>query len=282
VLARRFSLSLHTLRVIFHGMAMNDKSMANFQLPEMEYSVQLNNLGVQCLDAGCDQHFIMSLFNESLHENLLNMTGGPSALTSSEQKNRIDQTMIEIRQAEFRPRNRQQRRISWCGSFVYTKAILLGMPERTDVIPDDMELSEDDVSITTAVTSAIILYNLGLINHLIGFSLGEANQVYTRKARKLYEMAFSLVSDALDIDAKTVGSPIVIATLNNLGQINQEIGRFDLSKECFEKLSKILLAMALTAENVVNNQNALVSESDWAGLLFNAMIFQNEMGAPAA
>jgi tetratricopeptide (TPR) repeat protein len=265
-------------------MTMNYESMATCLLlaPEMEYSLQLNNLGVHCLNAGCDQHFVMSLFNEALDENLLTVRGLPSASTSSEQRSRIYQTMIEIRQAENRPRNQQQRRISWCGSFVYTKAIPLFMPERTVVSCNDVELSEDDVSIATAVTSATILFNMGLTHHLIASSLGESNQVFTRKARKLYEMALSLLRDALDVDAKTVGSLIVIATLNNLGQVNQEIGRFDLSKGCFEKLSKFLLAMALTDENVFNDQNVLVSESDWAGLLYNTIIFQNQMGAPAA
>jgi tetratricopeptide (TPR) repeat protein len=246
---------------------------------DMDYSAQLNNLGVICLNAGCDQHFVMRLFNDSLHENLLNIKGQPSTANAEEQKRRIDQSIIELRRAEQWSRNPlQPGKIANGGCFVYTKAILL-QSEQTEMEKGDLDVPDDEISMFSAVRSATILYNLGLMNHLIAFSSAEVNQVFTDKARKLYEMAFSLLSHAY---ANSGGSFVVIAVLNNLGQINREIGRFDQSNEYFEKLCTFLLGMSTIPEYDANGMNAIVSESDWAGLVFNAMVLQNKVGAPAA
>lgn len=162
------------------------------------------------------------------------------------------------------------------GAFVYRKGFMLSPPAGEDESSGSTLEKFQRAMRKCAFESAFLLFNFGLVCHLRGDQIGyNTNQV--KKAVKLYNMALGLVQDVLNSNGYLLlDSRLVIAILNNLGEIYYEQGHYQLSKKCFRDLSEVLISMKRSG--VDRN----VDQGDWVGFISNAMVLIDPKVAPAA
>jgi tetratricopeptide (TPR) repeat protein len=202
----------------------------------------------------------------------LSHPGDPALLSPEEQQYRLDhaQNLLEEK------RNRLQKPQDTCmlknreGPYVFDQPIAIE-PGNTSCVEQ----------------SATMLYNLALSHHLQGLnSNGGIQEEIANKAITLYESALSLVSDLVN-DAErqqarghqhnyNIDIRLIVACLNNIGQIHFEMGQYNLSEALFGRLSGVL--MTVRQSDVVSS----ISFGDWGGLILNTMTMVNPRLAPAA
>lgn len=122
--------------------------------------------------------------------------------------------------------------------------------------------------------SCVLLYNMGLTNHLSGIRNGDQENMAT--ALKLYEMSLTIAlrTKSLPIDA----SLLILALYNNMAHIYAQRSASDKTKFALVQMTRML--------ETANNPVDCLSEDDYVLFFLNTMIlFGGELNfhaAPAA
>jgi hypothetical protein len=143
------------------------------------------------------------------------------------------------------------------GSFISAHAILLSNDCCTN--PLDQEYCHRE--------SSCIMFNLALVHHWRGMQFGLSSLL--PKALKLYEMSFSLIQCGT---ATFDTQHMILALLNNMGQIHHELLQYKTSRQCFKNLKEILTIRATSSSD----------SPDVQGFLLNIMFLEAPQLAPAA
>jgi tetratricopeptide (TPR) repeat protein len=155
------------------------------------------------------------------------------------------------------------------GSFASSPGTAYSMYNRALV------LSRDQVDYDLLVqyqhrTSAIILYNLALVHHNIGVHLGFSAAL--PHALRLYEMA----QETIDHRASNVNTDVqklILALLNNRGNIHTHLFHFESANQCLSSLRVVLAA----------SSSVMAMDDDYIFFFLNALFQGKELCfAPAA
>jgi len=141
------------------------------------------------------------------------------------------------------------------GCFIYSHALLLTGPVCD--IPTAEEYCHRE--------SAVIMFNLALVHHWRGMHFGVTSLL--PKALKLYEMSFSLLQNGATFETHH----LILALLNNMGQIHHELTNYREAEECFRNLKQLLA-----------QGNGRVEGPEVQGFLMNIMFLEAPGMAPAA
>ena len=114
--------------------------------------------------------------------------------------------------------------------------------------------------------SSVIMFNLALVHHWRGMHFGVTSLL--PKALKLYEMSYSLIQNGATFETHH----LVLALLNNMGQIHHELTQYAQAEHCFKNL-KDLLASGATQ---------VLDGPEVQGFLMNIMFLEAPSMAPAA
>jgi len=249
----------------------------------MPYPYQLNNLAAAAVEEG-NLSISAELFKEALDATLAKMTGNGSAMQNKQPINRHQRERLNgaaaILSRSFPRGDRKTasnpRNMSCSGAFIYRRAFMIDSDDAQDFYKTNPKTSEH-VSPACTMASATLLFNLGLTYHLKGEATSARSSQTFEHAAGFYEMALELIQCVFDAaDNHTVNSRLVIAILNNLGEIYYERGEYQRSKKCFSSLSTILISMAMSGSH------NCVDSGDWAGFLMNTMVIHDLKAAPAA
>mmetsp|Transcript_27159 Transcript_27159/g.76384 ORF Transcript_27159/g.76384 Transcript_27159/m.76384 type:complete len:328 (-) Transcript_27159:152-1135(-) len=92
-----------------------------------------------------------------------------------------------------------------------------------------------------AILAIVSIFNLALSHHIHAMGMAkegglrEQSMEVFEKARRLYELAFQLYTDDSDEGAAVEGGLLfLLATVNNLGMIHQQLGRPEPAHKCFQ------------------------------------------------
>eukprot|EP00545_Synedropsis_sp_CCMP1620_P003290 CAMPEP_0119007454 /NCGR_PEP_ID=MMETSP1176-20130426/3021_1 /TAXON_ID=265551 /ORGANISM="Synedropsis recta cf, Strain CCMP1620" /LENGTH=261 /DNA_ID=CAMNT_0006959611 /DNA_START=91 /DNA_END=876 /DNA_ORIENTATION=- len=254
--------------------------------------VSLNNRGVSHLEAG-DHELARIAFKQALERTtyLLNLKkearellgrdgmraqfggapatckGGESSTTGNCTTGTLEERMSSsccISSSQSRQQRDSIRRVPIStsltsrdtGSFISSHALLLSRECRTN--PAEHEYCHRE--------SACVMFNLALVHHWRGMHFGVTSLL--PKALKLYEMSFSLIQSGANFETQH----LILALLNNMGQIHYELMQYKDSKRCFKSLKDMLTRRA-----------AQVADGpDVQGFLMNIMFLEAPQMAPAA
>ena len=231
--------------------------------------VSFNNQGVAQLENGQYTCALMC-FKEAL-ETLKQLIEDPTVNTDSANTN--------CPERPFQWSNRHERLSSntCCDgkrqdmAFIFERAIVL--------VPPGLENCEKYYSTTEF---SALLYNFALTNHILGLN-GEHSLSITclTKALALYDMAISLIQiEADEVKMRSTSAMLAVAILNNMGQIQQELGMFDSASTSFELLLQEWLC--LTGEGQAA-PSRFMDESDRKGVCMNLYLYSHTPNtAPAA
>lgn len=121
----------------------------------------------------------------------------------------------------------------------------------------------DSPTTSCTIESAIILFNMALCYHLDSMK-PNSMQDATRNAKTLYEMAYTL---AAQTTADIRSHQIILISLNNLGQLEHEMGNFDASKRYFDDLSSYVVWLG--------SSGGAHLVSDRHDFMINALVLRN-------
>lgn len=147
------------------------------------------------------------------------------------------------------------------GSFISTHALLLSRECCTN--PVEYEYCHRE--------SASVMFNLALVHHWRGMHFGVTSLL--PKALKLYEMSFSLIQNGANFETHH----LILALLNNMGQIHHELMQYKDAKRCFKDLKELLTSSRASA-----SPSQGVDGPDVQGFLMNIMFLEEPQMAPAA
>jgi tetratricopeptide (TPR) repeat protein len=117
-------------------------------------------------------------------------------------------------------------------------------------------------------TSAVILYNLALVNHNIGVRLGISDAL--PHALRLYEMALDSLGNVTNV---IECHKLLLAILNNMGNIHTHFFHYNHTVQCLDKLRQAL---------AIPNPSMTIDE-DYIFFFLNALFQGKELCfAPAA
>mmetsp|Transcript_17324 Transcript_17324/g.26810 ORF Transcript_17324/g.26810 Transcript_17324/m.26810 type:complete len:305 (-) Transcript_17324:139-1053(-) len=132
-------------------------------------------------------------------------------------------------------------------------------------------------------TSAVVLYNLALAEHIRWLS-GLANSKIIEKIVRLYSQAHKTLQQMQEVSSTAARARLAI--VNNLGQLHCEIGNFSAAKEYFNELHNIvrmhlsqrrLSPCIYTSEEVIYEEHFSIDD-----FFLNASILLSSLGAAAA
>jgi tetratricopeptide (TPR) repeat protein len=235
--------------------------------------VELNNKGVHHLQAG-DHESARIAFKEALERTtfLLNLKQEAEERMEYDGLDQIEFFMghpmfkgINLNDPE--PNQRQPNTIQRVpisstlaagetGAFVYSQALHLSVDCCTNPLLHDFCHRE----------SSVIMFNLALVHHWRGMRFGLTSLL--PKALKLYEMSFSLIQHGASFETTL----LLLALLNNRGQIHHELTEYDDAGKCFKNLKDMLTAGA----------SQIVGGPDVQGFLMNIMFLESPTIASAA
>jgi len=157
--------------------------------------------------------------------------------------------------------------------FIYHEGLLLPLPA--------------EISKTCAIESATILYNMALSYHLgssSSMNCSSTSHDELHNALTLYEMACCVayrVETQQQSGPKTkASSKVVMASLNNMGQIYHHLGKYSKSRFYLDDLSNYILT--LTAAQQERGEEGGEDDQERKRFLLNAMFLQKPRGAAAA
>lgn len=259
----------------------------------MDYSAHLNNLGATALEKG-DYDLAMQLLRRALDVKLANVVSGPSSSSSSAEYHPWYPQIDEVQAAQLyqvvesakntllydyddraspKQPSSSTSRDSYTGGFVYEEAFVIEPAESSIFEAMSEPSSDQSVSPQCAARSATLLFNMGLLHHLKAPRTDQA----TNKALTLYGMALGLVKEILtSTEEEVVDSRLVVAILNNIGELHYEQSQFVLSKRCFSNLATVLHSMS------ASGTSSCIDASNWSGLIMNTMVLSDPKVARAA
>lgn len=249
----------------------------------MSYSAQLNNLGVTALEQNRYEvatRYLKEALDvkvSNIDESILTQNGDSQPTEPAARHNVHAIPQCEERDDNFQWGACSNSTLPSCSprAFIYRKGFRIYPCSKNG----DSKFVSVDTSLASprhAIDSAFLLFNMGLASHLQSEQSGFSTH-QMKKGTSLYKMALGLVKDVLDSSGShLVDYRLVIAILNNLGEIHYEQGHYQLSKRCFHHLSEVLISMSLSG--ISRN----VDQNDWAGLVMNTVMLSEPKVAPAA
>lgn len=245
----------------------------------MLYSSHLNNLGAAAIEVGAFA-LAMELLKEALDTKLSRISASPNSYNSEWSRHRLDRAQFELIQARKSKSGGDSSDSLMSGhssaseAFIYRRAFFVEVDEDEDGLRARYEDSVN-VSPVCIIQSATLLFNLGLLYHMK--AVRRRGSGWTEKSITMYKMALSLVKDVLDSSSgQMVDSRLVLAMLNNLGELYFEQGQYELAKQCFDNLASVLSGMSQSG------MTTLVDRNDWTGLVTNSMMLIDPQVAAAA
>lgn len=142
------------------------------------------------------------------------------------------------------------------GSFISSHALLLSRECCTD--PIEFEYCHRE--------SACVMFNLALVHHWRGMHFGMSSLL--PKALQLYELSFSLIQNGANFETQH----LILALLNNMGQIHHELMQYKNARRCFDNLKEMLISRPASASD----------GPDVQGFLMNIMFLEAPQMSPAA
>jgi len=255
-----------------------------------------NNLGVVNLQQGryeeALKHFkgaAQLMYKVTQHNNTSTSSSSSSSSTTSSSSSSSsssetsatltnEQTPTSAHQQQEQQQQQQQQQPLPCPSTMPCDSILC---DRTLCLVEGSFLCDCPIvmqrhpnnrtSATCTLESATILYNMGLTYHLNFIRVTESLEHALSNALTLYEMAYNL---GMQIPNSVRSSQIVMASLNNLGQLHHELGDFGRSRFFLEELSSYIMSL----ENPPQHEIALERHE----FMLNVMVLREPQGAPAA
>ena len=149
-------------------------------------------------------------------------------------------------------------------TFLYQRAILIHRSDiaRAGLCPSTFELSDE---------SSMIVYNLGLVVHLIGITTNHLSLL--NEAMSFYQIAQAI--RASKNSQKCFQKLIDIALYNNMGQIEHEHVNYDRARMFFCRLRDAM--MVFCRDGLVT----LLSQNDCDGFILNASMHEVTLAAAA-
>jgi tetratricopeptide (TPR) repeat protein len=249
----------------------------------MDYSADMNNLGAAAAEKGKLQ-LALQLLKEAVQAKVAHISdfsiriapNPKSQVNSSSESSFVHLEADSFALGETSAVNAApiNSRSSPSGAFLYKitflidscKARVEGNTNRTTAL---------HASPTYVIESASVLYNIGVIYHVKAG--GRRNTVAMTKSIEMYKMALNLVKDVIDWNCcHLVDIRLVIAIINNLGEIYYEQGRYRLAEMHFLNLSAILISVSASGGNKRFDKN------DWVGLVMNTKMLTKPKIAAAA
>lgn len=139
-----------------------------------------------------------------------------------------------------------------CSSFIFQSAIVI-VPMRRH-------------SHLYGKESAAIVYNLGLVQHMMGVKMNST--VHLKQA-----VSFYTISCSIQHSSKVCDEPLLrMALLNNLGQIHVEFSDFRNAVLCFQRLSDELER---------SRETFLLADTDCKGFLYNILLQEPSVAGAA-
>jgi len=239
----------------------------------MEASIQCNNVGVVMLRSGGlndaleifkgaanIMHTVSTCIQEQTAAAVLevrqdqDVSEDQSLAIGSPQVDSLRQAKDELLHAV------EQARTSSTGVDAKDNHFLFAQPMLIDSLP------QNGSEITScAIESASIVYNMGLAYHLIG------SNEHLQKALSLFDMAFTLAySESTDSRA----SKIIMASLNNAGEIYHLFGNYTLSRQYLDTLCNYILTLPPVPDDEVMRERHQI--------LLNTMLLNPPQFAGAA
>ena len=177
------------------------------------------------------------------------------------------------------------------GSWSQTRSATYNYPIQ---LPTAMAMAEDYVSQAFLTLSAVTVFNLALCHHQAAMEIGATKQgvaspdgasrtIYLRKAAKLYESAFTLVTKALGFLYGKC-SFFLSATLNNMSLAFEELEETDLAKKGFQRLLTMLVHLEESnrAMNTPSNHGHKTTEMFFRTAMMYVVFPTCSFPAPAA
>jgi len=121
---------------------------------------------------------------------------------------------------------------------LFDRALTISDNDRNRRNGDDDAVYDE---IDNAVTTAIVMYNMGLVHHGRGMSRGKSK--YLAKAAQLYQMSLHMIQQAMDGQQQEnmpEVSLLLLANLNNLAQIHSNWCRTDKTKLFLDGMRTVL------------------------------------------
>jgi hypothetical protein len=234
----------------------------------MNAAIECNNIGVTLLKAGllCESldtfkaaAQLMYPISESFEHSLIQ--GGTIVISPALSpepaacQNLKNQSEIMVKMAKSRTflinESNGSKQVMSANFFVYADPFTIDLVQSTPS--------------SCTVESAIIVYNMGLTNHLCG------SLPCLEKALCLFDMAFSL---AFSVEHDPRSPMIAMTSLNNAGQIHHSLSNYVISRQYLDTLSSYLLSLPSTSDA------ARIKERQY--FLLNAMMLQEPKIAGAA
>lgn len=135
---------------------------------------------------------------------------------------------------------------------------------------DPMEIGHTDKCQGYTYDAVIVLYNTALTYHLLNVPSHQRENA-RRHALSLYEMSYNL---ALHDLGDETSSRIVMVTLNNMAQIEFELGNFQEAHCCLDDLKEYIMSLEKPSSPKIKIERNR--------LFLNATLLRNLQGAPAA
>ena len=264
--------------------------------------VNLNNLAVEAIASGKPEtaaHILQAawrgvwmrsqnhhhcprrdLTNEQKHalesnsaDNTNNNDENYLSTTTLTEKQQGDNTTIPPRDARKRQRRgepRQQQQQQGAGNAMHT--IPVSQIDDTDrfygfIYRRGIPIRGNGPAGWDTTCTAILLFNLSLAYHLIaaGSSFHPSCHLVVEKALRLYDLSWKLMVQQQQGTSARFCQLLGVVIPNNMGQMLYELGMHHLSRPLF--------LQALCCMNLGGHK---FEESEWAGLLFNTTLLNNE------
>jgi len=255
--------------------------MVSTLIQDARSAVDLNNSGVACFRAG-DRSSAVRLFKLAVSSligslNVEDYEANPSSDTDHDENNgSLD--LFRSLSAELQvPLQTDQHSFPEpsVSDYIYVNPMNL-MSSKNAYASDSL--------VDVTVQSAMVLFNIGLVYHLVGqddiCSCDESNIV---KAKKLYERATSLLCNCSSSAYASSGRPVVdilsMAILNNLGAAAHQLNLYEESEHYLRGLN--ILASSLRIPDA-NEEMKDILRYYQSYFLFNSVSLQPPTRAPAA
>jgi hypothetical protein len=225
-------------------------------------SCDTNNHGVALLAGGQNQA-ALTAFREAL----CSMKSAASVDDESEAALVAPGAAVEVREALV------QLRVSSGDCYTYGRPLLI---YRSPLVP----LATDTTSLT--LYSSVILFNMALACHQIGWSRGRAT-AFTR-ASALYQTSLRILSvdwDNAVEGARSMASFLAFVALNNRSQVlYHDLCDYGRSKRCLKAMARLL--QGAEGSRIVRSLQASLLEPDVEGILLNVILLKVPSAASAA
>mmetsp|Transcript_9489 Transcript_9489/g.14584 ORF Transcript_9489/g.14584 Transcript_9489/m.14584 type:complete len:246 (+) Transcript_9489:113-850(+) len=243
----------------------------------MDLAVKFNNIGVELLDG--DRNAEASLLFRASLETMLLM----SQCTEDVPVGNLLNTNKHIMKAQQFLRGDlnylKSQQHSSTSFYAESSNFLVFLSRKGMKIIQENVVFHDDDAQENEVLSAIILYNVALVDHIKHILWPQINSpIYA--VQKRYEMALDLLGDAV----VPAFADLQMALINNLGLVKYQLGTYDQSKIYFTTLANMVSEVLNHFDPAVCGNLKVASNEGWSPeeYLLNARTLQLDPQAASA